>query len=137
MFADDTNIFTSNSNINAAFNTMNIELKNISIWFKSNKLSLNISKTKYALFHSKRRKSKIPDILPDLFMDNLKLERNKVTKFLGLMVDENLSWESHIDYINTKISKNIGILYKARNILGKSLLKQLYFSIYTLLLKLW
>ena len=58
----------------------------------------------------------------------MRLERTKVTKFLGVLVDENLSWENHIELINTKISKSIGILYKSRNILQKSLLKQLYFS---------
>ena len=128
MFADDTNLFTSNSSIDAIFNTMNDSLKNISLWFKSNKLSLNVSKTKYTLFHSKQKRSKIPDTLPDLVMDNIKLERKKVNKFLGVLVDENLSWETHIASINSKISKSIGILYKSRNILNKNLLKQLYFS---------
>ena len=128
MFADDTNLFTSNKNSNVAFNTMNTALKNISLWFKSNMLSLNVSKTNYTLFHSKHKKSKIPDTLPDLFMDNIKIERKTVTKFLGVLVDENLSWENHIKLINTKISKIIGILYKSRNILHKNLLKQLYFS---------
>ena len=128
MFADDTNLFTSDSDLHVAFNTMNTALKNISLWFKSNKLSINISKTNYMLFHSKQSKSKIPHILPDLVMDNIKLERKNVTKFLGVLVDENLSWENHIDSINTKISKSKGILYKSRNILKKNLLKQLYFS---------
>ena len=110
------------------FETLNIELKNVSMWFKCNKLSLNVSKTNYTLFHSKQRNAKVPDTLPDLFIDNIKLERKKITKFLGVLVDENLSWENHIDLINTKVSKSIGILYKSRNILNKNLLKQLYFS---------
>ena len=137
MFADDTNLFTSSSDLNVAFQTMNIGLKNISLWFKTNKLSLNISKTNYILFHTKHRKSKIPEELPDLFMDDdIKLERKKVTKFLGVLVDENLSWENHIASINTKVSKNIGILYKSRSILNKTLLKQLYFSFIHCYLKL-
>ena len=44
------------------------------------------------------------------------------------MIDENLSWKPHINTVNSKIAKSIGILYKTRSILNKSLLKQLYFS---------
>ena len=51
MFADDTNLFFSHANINEIFNTMNVELEKFNTWFKANKLSLNIEKTKYVFFH--------------------------------------------------------------------------------------
>ena len=56
MFADDKNSFFGNSNIENLFETMNKELRKVATWFKGNKLSLNISKTKYYLFHSTRNK---------------------------------------------------------------------------------
>ena len=56
MFADDKNSFFGNSNIENLFETMNKELRKVATWFKGNKLSLNISKTKYFLFHSTRNK---------------------------------------------------------------------------------
>ena len=51
MFADDTNLFFSGKHIKALFQTANIELKKIAIWFQANKLSLNESKSKFTLFH--------------------------------------------------------------------------------------
>ena len=61
-------------------------------------------------------------------MDNIFIERENVTKFLGVLIDENLSWKQHINNVSTKISKSIGILYKSRGIVKQPLLKQLYFS---------
>ena len=49
-------------------------------------------------------------------------------KFLGVLLDENLSWKAHIDTIGKKISKNLGILYKGRRTLNQKSTKQLYFS---------
>ena len=51
MFADDTNLFLSHKNIDTLFAIMNVELENVSTWFKSNKLSLNVDKTKWSLYH--------------------------------------------------------------------------------------
>ena len=56
MFADDTNLFISDSNIGSLFETMNEELRKVANWFKASKLSLNIVKTKYSLFHSTRKR---------------------------------------------------------------------------------
>ena len=61
MFADDTNLFISDSNIKNLFKTMNEELRKVADWFKANKPSLNISKTKYSLFHSTRKRKDIPN----------------------------------------------------------------------------
>ena len=128
MFADDTNIFLSSKNIIELFSKMNQELKNIALWFQCNKLSLNVKKTKFSLFYSARKKSFIPDELPVLKIDNIDITRDNVTKFLGILIDENLTWKPQIVNTSTKISKIIGIFYKSRNTLSKDLLKQLYFS---------
>ena len=58
MFADDTNLFISDCNIANIFETMNEELRKVAIWFKANKLSLNIYRTKYSLFHSTRKRKR-------------------------------------------------------------------------------
>ena len=128
MFADDSNFFLSDKNIDSLFTKMNIELDKISTWFKANKLSLNVSKTKFTLFHSSGKKRLIPADLPPLKIDNTYIRRDIVTKFLGVLIDENLNWKAQIAHVSSKISKSIGILYKATPILNKSLLKQLYFA---------
>ena len=66
MFADDTNLCISDSNIEKLFETMNEKLRKVATWFKANKLSLNISKTKYSLFHSTGKRKDILNILPPL-----------------------------------------------------------------------
>ena len=128
MFADDTNLFISNPNIENLFETMNEELRKVANWFKTNKRSLNISKTKYSLFHSTRKRKIIPNILLPLHIDNVPVKREFVTKFLGVYLDENISWKDHIIIVSTKVCKTIGILYRTRCILSKFLRKQLYFS---------
>ena len=128
MFADDTNLFLSHKNLDLLFTNMNNELYKISTWFKSNKLSLNVNKTKWSLFHPSSKKRLLPQTLPQLFIDDVTVKRENVTKFLGVLIDENISWKYHIDTIGTKISKSIGILYKAREFLSKHNLKQLYYS---------
>ena len=119
MFADDTNLFLTHKNVNILFNNMNTELQKISTWFKSNKLSLNIAKTKWTIFHPASKTRFLPQHLPDLIIDTIKIKREKVTKFLGVYIDENINWKHHINTVCSKISKSIGILYKAREILTK------------------
>ena len=128
MFADDTNLFYSSPSISDLYESMNTDLENLNIWFKVNKLSLNIKKTKYILFHSNRLKKYIPDTLPSLQIDNINIKRTEITKFLGIIIDEKLNWKAHINLVNTKISKSIGILYRAKPMLSQDNLKILFFS---------
>ena len=128
MFADDTNLFHSDISIKTLFNTVNNELQNIHEWFKANKLSLNITKTKYSFFHPVQKSNTIPLRLPKLIIDTCEIKRETSIKFLGVLLDENLTWKPHIEIIKNKISKNIGIMYKARCVLNTNCLKQLYFS---------
>ena len=116
MFADDTNLFLSDINADDLFSHMDCELNKISLWFKASKLSLNLTKTKYSLFHPASKKRFLREPLPFLKMDNIAIERENVTKFIGVLIDENLSWKHHINDVSTKISKTIGILYKSRGI---------------------
>ena len=57
------------------------------------------------------------------------LERKDCVKYLGVLIDDKISWNSHISYICSRISKNTGILYKLRNYLSLQQLKQLYYSL--------
>ena len=114
MFADDTNLFLSSKNIKYLFQTMNKELAIIQEWFNANKLSLNASKTKYSFFHSLSFSDRIPLRLPELKTNDVVIKREENMKFLGVLLDENLTWRPHIKCIENKISKNLSILYKAR-----------------------
>ena len=128
MFADDTNLFYSHENIFQLFSKVNFELSEINQWFNANKLSLNVTKTKYSFFHKPSIKDKIPLQLPKLFIDNYEVKRKNSIKFLGILLDENLTWKEHIKFTENKIAKNIGILFKAKPYLNKECMLSLYFS---------
>ena len=127
MFVDDTNLFISDSNIENLFQTMNEELRKVASWFKASKLSLNISKTKYSLFHSTKKRKDISNVLSPLHIDNVPIKRKFVTKFLGVYLDENISWKHQFNIVSTKICKHIGILYRPYYILNKFLRKRFFF----------
>lgn len=92
LFADDTNLFYSHSNIKILFDTVNQELKYIEEWFKANKLSLNINKTNYTLFSKPSKIDNLPLKLPCLKLNDINVKRTCKIKFLVVYLDETLSW---------------------------------------------
>ena len=130
MYADDTNLFFSNCDIPVLFATVNSELSKITQWFLANKLLLNVAKTKYSFFYKTSKKEDIPLKFPRLQRNNYNIDRIPSVKFQGVSLAENLSWtwKDHIKYTENKISKNIGILYKARNSLSKESLLSVYYA---------
>ena len=99
-------------------------MNKLSIWLASNKLTLNIEKSHYVIFHRARLKQSNINIT----LSNISLERVTFTKFLGLIIDEKLSFTRHISYIKNEISKAMGIVIKARKYLNKKSLVNLYHS---------
>ena len=97
LFADDTNVFLSGRTANQLIRIMNGELLNIVDWLDSNKLSLNVSKTHFILFRSQGMRK--PFINEDLIIKNESINQDHKTKFLGVIVDEKLTWFEHIQYI--------------------------------------
>ena len=81
MFADDTNLFLSHKNIDTLFAIINVELENVSTWFKSNKLSLNVNKTKWSLFHPLSKRQFLPQTMPNLVIGDAHIKREHVTIF--------------------------------------------------------
>ena len=105
MFADDTNLFYTHSNIQKLFSTMNEELASINQWFTSNKLSLNAKKTKYSFFHKPSKKDDIPLMLPKLTINTHVLERQEFINFFEVLLDEILDLKEHIKCTEKKNSK--------------------------------
>ena len=89
-----------------------------------NRLSLNIDKTNYILFHPYNKPIKRQITLKS----NKKaiIEKNSI-KYLGVMIDSTLTWHSQVDNISKKISRAIGLLYKIRPFVGKKVMKTLYY----------
>ena len=108
LFADDTNLFYSHNKVKELIRTMNAEPKHLNYWFCANKLSLNTEKTKSVLFHKAKR-----------------LE----VKNLGVMIDENLTWKTHVELVENEISNSVGILSKASRSLNSESLQSIFFAL--------
>ena len=111
LFADDTNLHHSDKQFFRLIDDVNSDLSNLSTWFKCNKLSLNLTKTKYIIFGSKV----LPLNPPNLLIDNVIIEKVDNMKFLGFYLDSKLTWREHVRHTRLKISKSIGILYRVRD----------------------
>ena len=111
-FADDTTVSFSSSHPETLYDTMNTQLELLNQWFGANKLSLNVKKTKYIIFKPSIGSQNRVVNNQLLTINNQPIERisntsdNKSFKFLGIHVDENITWKHHINYICTKISRS-------------------------------
>ena len=116
LFADDTNIFKMGNNLKEMEDELNSELSKISIWLKANKLSLFIGKTHFMVFSNKRRKHYDLNIK----IDGTKIEEvKKKTKFLGVIIDNKLTWKDHVAHVASKVSRGMDMIIKARNYLNR------------------
>ena len=111
MYADDTTLYC-NLNQTLNDNTINNELNNITNWLSSNKLSLNVKKTKVMVFHTAQRNI----VYPKLKINHIDIEHVKQFNFLGLIINSQLTWTSHTKHISTKISRTIGVMYRLKHI---------------------
>ena len=84
---------------------------------------------KYVLFHKAKSKDNLPLVLPDLFINNVKIKSENSLKFLGVMIDENLTWKTYVELGENKISRSIGILFKASRSLNSKSLRSIYFAL--------
>ena len=133
LFADDS---TFMSTMNATFPTskfdetfeiaINRELSKIYDWLAVNKLSLNARKTKFMIFHTQGTKF---NFIPNIKINGTSIERVSDFVFLGLTVNEKLSWKSHVDKIANKLSKYSGILCRLKHFLPTHILRMIYCSL--------
>ena len=125
LYADDTSAFTSHKDISELNNIMNDGLKKLNGWFQSNKLSLNTKKSNVMLFGTHIKTKQYENKLK-LSLDNVEIKCVNACKFLGVTIDQNLTWENHIIEVAKKCSSSIGILYKMKNFLPETALLSLY-----------
>ena len=125
-FADDTNVIVSHANLPDLITIVNHELDNLSVWFKANKLSLNINKTNYIMFKNRHSNRMYNNDDLNICIDGVKLSRVSHTKFLGVLLDESLTWSNHTSNVTNILSKYCGILYRLRDILPSKTLFTLY-----------
>ena len=140
LFADDTNLLYSNKDLKDLETVVNEELIKVGVWLDANKLSLNTSKSNFVIFHPYQHK---PDctIQLEIYNNDLKeslpLEQKTFVKYLGILIDNNLSWKYHIDYISSKVSKGIGMIARLRHLVPLATLLNIYRSLIEPFIFLW
>ena len=126
LFADDANLFYRHKSLSILESDINNELVNINTWLCANKLSLNIKKSNFVLFHPPQRKITLQ---VKLYISGTSLQKENCIKYLGIMIDSNLSWKTQISCISKKIKRSIGILSKLRYYVDLSILIKLYYAL--------
>ena len=131
LFADDTNLFFSHNDLSYLMETINSEMIQLSNWFLANKLSINDKKSNFMIFKPRQNRQKI-DLKIEI--NSYRIEQVREVVFLGVIMDEHISWKphksSHISHIASKISKSIGIISRSSFYLSKSALLTLYYSLF-------
>ena len=131
LFADDTTILYSHDDLASKMNEINKELQEVTNWFKANKLSVNAGKTNYMLLGTRHGNAKYVESVPanrdiQVKLDDINLQKVSSTKFLGVIIDENLTWKNHIDGISKTIARNVGVLNKLKCYIPKRVLHSSY-----------
>jgi len=130
LFADDSNVFIVNKDVHELFKTANIAINEINEWFVCNKLSINFDKTNYMIF---KPNVCLNDVIKkcnlSLSVNNVIINRTVLTKYLGVWIDDLLSWKSHIDNTVKKNANFISMIYNKRYLIPYDCRKNLYFSL--------
>ena len=126
LFAHDTNIYYESTDLAELEKTVNDELKKLSLWLNLNRLALNVGKTNFVIFRSPQKSS---NRNVTLLMNRKALQQKDHVKYLGVLIDEHLTWKYHINQVALKISRGIGILAKLKPFLKENLLRSVYFSL--------
>ncbi len=148
MFADNIFCAKSDNNLKNLIQYVNGEINKMAVWFRANKLAVNVSKTKYMIFHTNSKK--IDENLPHLIYDENELneipnpnlintleryhnnhpdKKCRAYKLLGIFLDENLNLNSHVTHLCNKLARSVYCIRQAKAILSTPALKSLYYAL--------
>ena len=135
LFADDTNIFIAANTREVAYSRANQILSSISKYMKCNLLHINAKKSCYMYFSpNKRTTVPNPDEQPELVnyvhIEGKLLSRVSQTKFLGVIIDDQLNWKPHLDSLNRRLKSACGRIYKIKSNLPENLYKEIYHTLF-------
>ena len=148
LYADDTTALDSDDDLDVLINRINLELKKLANWFRSNKMQLNVNKTKYIIFHvpSKKINTNLKLVI-DENSEDLPFNQSLVTpierihnkhenvnsrsfKLLGIYFDENLNFNANTAELTKKLSRAAFFINRVKNTLSTKALKMLYTSFF-------
>ena len=126
LYADDTTLTICGGDYKKLFYLINKDLVSLSHWLGLNMLTLNLSKTKYMVYTSSNRATQPVNL--HVAINGVEIERVNEFKFLGIHIDEHLSWKTHMNKLLSKIHRNLGVVRKISCFLNRKTLLQMYHS---------
>ena len=127
-FADDTNLMCINKSLKLLSKQINYDLKGITDWLNANRICLNADKTEFVIFRKPRQKINCEFKIK---FNGKRLYASTHIRYLGIFIDEHLSWNYQIFELRKKLNRANGLLSKIRYYVDKTTLRSLYFSIFS------
>ena len=124
-FADDTTLYITHKNLRVLKACIEHDLSIITDWFGANSLTLNINKTSLLLFDYRKKANNVLE----LNVSGNIIKSVKYTKFLGVILDNNLIWDNHFDHLRSKINQNYALLCRSKKLLNVHGMKMLYYAL--------
>ena len=116
LYADDTCIFTPSKDPREIERKLNEDLLSLSNWLNDNKLMVNSKKCEVLFIGTHQRLKKAHDLLDDchIYIDGNEIKKVESCKYLGVIIDQNLSWNTQVDYVKKKVIKSMYLLKRLR-----------------------
>lgn len=124
-FADDCTALVSSDCVQTLEERINSALLNLNSWFNTNELLLNVQKTNLVVFHSSQNNKTLN---LNVHSNGETIERQKHVKFLGLELDENLSWEMQCKILSSKLNTYNFLIRNLRTVLNQKCLLSFYYA---------
>ena len=128
LFADDTCLSLCHSNINILSQLCNSEAAKVDEWFKANRLTTNSKKASNFLLSV--YDSALDTSSFKITMGNVDLKRDDTVKYLGVLLDHNVTWSDQIEKLTSKLACSAGIFSKLRYYLDNKTLIQMYHALF-------
>lgn len=122
-FADDSTVFITGDEVASTSESLNSELNNVFTWLYCNKLSLNVNKSAFSIFTDKQY------IIPTIIINDKEVSFARKTKFLGVVINNRLSFDFHVREVCSKLVKCCAVLRGLTDYVPPCILRKIYFSL--------
>ena len=123
MFADDTIIYSSGQSISEIQSKLQMAIDSVIPWYESNRLAVNTEKSSVMPIGTK---TQMRDNNLNIYIYNVQVNETNCTKYLGLFIDNTLSWDMQCDKLCRHISRKISVLRRIRSFTKPSIMKLIY-----------
>ena len=115
MFADDMAFYCSETSAADLQGKLNYDLQSISSWLQEHKLTLNINKSEFMIIGSRVKLKNFQDV--QLVLEQDSLENVTEFKYLGIIINQHLTWHDHVEMLHSKVAQRLGVLKRVRHLL--------------------